>query len=419
MDQAAKAKFILALHKHSLQAFAAGGVTGGNNTTVGPSQTYGGTLGNAQSGSGDVSGGLNSAGDSSHDVSGGVGNLIGSGPGGLSQGIAESFTTQNQFQAQNPYDPGTLSSALGRGNTVYGEQQDLAGLLQGEAAGGGPNPAQIQYEQNAGKIAQNQAQNYSSNRALNPAIAARMSGNTGANTQQQAAGGAAAQQAQQQLASQGQLSSLYGTIGDQQLKQQGLYTQAFENAQGTNAQTAQNNANAVNNTQGGLLNGIGGGLSSMLAKGGMIEPRHYDSGGDVIPNEGVPNTNNSGALPKLDIGGSGGGDDSGGGGGLGGIMSLAALLAKGGQVGEPKSHVAQFLKGKASAPSLMTKGGSVSAKAPSQKPVSKDDSIKNDKVPALLSSGEIVIPRHITMHPDAAKKAAAFVQAVLNKKRMK
>jgi hypothetical protein len=49
----------------------------------------------------------------------------------------------------------------------------------------------------------------------------------------------------------------------------------------------------------------------------------------------------------------------------------------------------------------------------------KDDSLKNDTVPAMLSAGEIVIPRHITMHPDAPEKAAAFVRAILAKKGLK
>jgi len=40
------------------------------------------------------------------------------------------------------------------------------------------------------------------------------------------------------------------------------------------------------------------------------------------------------------------------------------------------------------------------------------DSRKNDTVPAMLSPGEIVLPRSITMAPDAAERARAFVEAV-------
>jgi hypothetical protein len=45
------------------------------------------------------------------------------------------------------------------------------------------------------------------------------------------------------------------------------------------------------------------------------------------------------------------------------------------------------------------------------------DHPKNDIVPAMLSPGEIVIPRSITMHPDAANLAKAFVAKQLKKHR--
>ena len=85
----------------------------------------------------------------------------------------------------------------------------------------------------------------------------------------------------------------------------------------------------------------------------------------------------------------------------------------------PQSFAGKFLSGVMKANGgLMKSGGPVKAASAPQRATVKDDSLKNDKVPAMLSQGEIVIPRHITQHPDAARKAAAFVQAVLNKKRM-
>lgn len=45
----------------------------------------------------------------------------------------------------------------------------------------------------------------------------------------------------------------------------------------------------------------------------------------------------------------------------------------------------------------------------------KGDSLKNDTVPKTLETGGVVIPRSIMNHPDAAKKAAAFVAAHLAK----
>lgn len=44
------------------------------------------------------------------------------------------------------------------------------------------------------------------------------------------------------------------------------------------------------------------------------------------------------------------------------------------------------------------------------------DTLKNDTVPAMLSPGEVVIPRSIVQGKDAPKKAAAFVAAVLARK---
>lgn len=45
------------------------------------------------------------------------------------------------------------------------------------------------------------------------------------------------------------------------------------------------------------------------------------------------------------------------------------------------------------------------------------DSQQNDTVPAMLSPGEIVLPRSVTMAPDAEKRAGAFVAAVLARRK--
>lgn len=88
------------------------------------------------------------------------------------------------------------------------------------------------------------------------------------------------------------------------------------------------------------------------------------------------------------------GEAAGGAEGLGGL-GLLALASKGG---------------------LMKKGGNVKPKNAGQKAEVSGDSLKNDKIPAMLSSGEIVIPRHITMSDRAPEKAAAFVRAQLAKR---
>jgi hypothetical protein len=70
---------------------------------------------------------------------------------------------------------------------------------------------------------------------------------------------------------------------------------------------------------------------------------------------------------------------------------------------------------------IFAQGGSVEnlkegGKVPGEAKVA-GDSLKNDTVPALLSPKEIVIPRSITMHPDAPMLAMQFVKDELEKHR--
>jgi hypothetical protein len=396
MDHNQKMKFVVALHKHSLQALDTGGGVIGNNTA--------GAL-NTPVNNNPVANGV------TFGLSGNAGNIVQGGEnvvGGAAQGLASALTAQNTFQAQAPTSAATVGT----------QQAGLASELQNEAAGNGPNPAQQQYLQNTGNIAQQQAQNYAQNRALNPGLAARQAGNTAANVQQTAAGTAGIQQAQQQIGAQSQLQGLTG-----QEQQGALY------AQGLNAQTSQNNTNSVNQTEGGLLGGGASALESLLAKGGVV--KKMDTGG-AVP---MPNLSDDDAVSSYDGFGGSGGSKGGSGGGGAGIGALAALLSKGGKV--PSSHVGKFLSSsqksvsKKEIPmgpgmlvqqpgpaSLMTSGGKVAAQNSKEKAVKSGDSLKNDKVPTLLSENEIVIPRHITMGANAPQKAAAFVQAVLNKRKM-
>lgn len=68
---------------------------------------------------------------------------------------------------------------------------------------------------------------------------------------------------------------------------------------------------------------------------------------------------------------------------------------------------------------LAESGGHVKAQGPSQKAVAKGDSYSNDKVPAKLSEGEIVLPRSVTMSNNPIKDSAAFVEQVLAKRKGK
>jgi hypothetical protein len=68
-------------------------------------------------------------------------------------------------------------------------------------------------------------------------------------------------------------------------------------------------------------------------------------------------------------------------------------------------------QGAATVASMLSKGGAVPGK-----PKTFGDSEKNDTVPAMLSPGEIVIPRTVAHAPDAPDQAARFVAAVKAKK---
>ncbi len=83
---------------------------------------------------------------------------------------------------------------------------------------------------------------------------------------------------------------------------------------------------------------------------------------------------------------------------VGDMFGMAAMAAEGG---------------------LATSGGHVNAKNPGQKAVKSGDSYDNDKIPAKLSEGEIVLPRSVTMSEDPVGAAADFVAKVLAKRKVK
>lgn len=290
----------------------------------------------------------------------------------------------------------------------YGMVQSVEGQLQGVANGTGPNPALAQLQQTTDQnIAQN-AGFVASQKGINPALAARLAGQNAGQMNQAAAGQAAVQTANQQLGALGQLGSLAGNT--QSNIQAGL-----NSANSANAGIAQQNAAG----QYGLINGVGGAIGVLKAHGGMIpEVHNYADGGPVsalgqfyagnnglngnanayisapsaplaIPNSkhNAPsaNGNPAGADPTGLIGGNAIG-------GLGGADLSAA------SAGPMIANRGALVPGRASV------GG---------------DNFKNDTVPAVLSPGEIVIPRSITQGKDAPKRAAEFVAKVLAKNGLK
>ena len=376
-----------------------------------------------------------------------------------SGGITSLFTPQSNYQAQlapttqlnyTPLVNAAANQAL-TGQAQYNQnlqaEQGLQQQLQQNALGQGPNPAQAALNQATGQNIANQAALMAGTRGAsqNAGLIAQEAARQGAATQQQAVGQGATMQAQQQLAAQSALAGLQGQIGSQITGQQQANTNLFgtgagaanaqnanlvnnyAQAQGTNAQTAAANAGANQKTAGGLLGGIGsllglaeGGEVPRMAEGGDMLSGARSSVGKFLTGMSDSMSGNSqnpyaqfgagvnsavkgmfaspSSTPAPALGGSSAGSSD-----LPQAAGAAMLAAKGGMAKQPVT-----------AEKLAAKGMEVPGKAKV-----KGDSLKNDHVPAVLSPGEIVLPRSVTQAPDAAQRAAAFVQAIQAKQGLK
>ena len=85
------------------------------------------------------------------------------------------------------------------------------------------------------------------------------------------------------------------------------------------------------------------------------------------------------------------------------MSPAAAAAARSADVAAAQAHGATVIGGYAG-------GGQVPGKAQVA-----GNSPRNDTVPARVSPGEIVLPRSVTTAPDAAARAAAFVEAIKKK----
>lgn len=335
-------------------------------------------------------------------------------------------------------------------------QQSLGKTLLDRSNGGGPSAADALLTQGQGQAAAQASGVYSGNRAINAGLAARQAANIQGNLAQQASNQGAQLKAQEQQAATGQLQNLYGQVGQQSLTGEGIYQQALANQNSAinqgNAIAAgvnENNANNAQSAAGGLIQGIAGVGAAFagLAKGGVVRPiPHYDYGGLVAPmpipmNSQIymPSAPTSAAPMNMS-----------------GMSSLAnALKSNPGKdyaktanglidqtsesmdatgknlmtndvqpmqaglgVAAPSAVAAPGLGVDASslsadpglAAALFKMGGKVGGKAKV-----KGDSYSNDTVPAVLSPGEVVLPRHVTGAKNAPESAKKFVQALMDK----
>lgn len=321
--------------------------------------------------------------------------------GGFGQNVSQSFTPQNQFQAtpwqvpQQDFSEAIKQSQAGLNNNIN-NQNVLGSALLAQSQGQGPNPALAMLNNQTNQNIKQNAGMLASQKGINPALAQRLASQNAANMNQQATGQGAVLGAQQQLAAQQGLGSLYGQVGGQQLNNQQILQNSLANqnqanvqqnlgVQGLNANAAAGNAAANQHTMSGLLGGTGsaGQMGAMMAAHGGMVPGYAD-GGEVLNYD--PNNIFAQQLSQISQQSQTQPAQSGG-----GVMGTIQSMMKSG--------------------SGMSKGGSVAGKAKV-----KGDSLKNDKVPAMLSPGEIVVPRS---KADDVEKATAFVAQLIKKKKGK
>lgn len=284
-------------------------------------------------------------------------------------------------------------------------QADFVRALQEQAAGRGPSLAQMQLDQSLGQLNRQAASALASTRGLNPAQQERLLLQQRAQNAQAMAGQAAMTRAQEQMAAtqagaqlasamRGQDQQMFGTAG-------GLQNQQDQTAVANKAQANQINADvARQNTEttqmfvgagldaaGKALGAFGGGAPAfsggLVRPDGVVPPQAFAAGGTVRFPEppGFPS-----------VPGRGGGDAAPAAG-----MDFATALRLG-----------MVAPGGGAAPMPMNAGGAVpgpGAPVPGDHPA-------NDTVPALLSPGEIVLPRSVAMDEDAPELAAEFVEAL-------
>ena len=345
----------------------------------------------------------------------------------------------NASQQQRLVNDIRQQGGLSNQSQVFNQQQALANQLQGVAQGTGPNPAQAQLAQATGQNVANQAALMASQRGAtaNPALLARLAAQQGASIQQQAAGQAATLQAQQSLAALGQLQGQQqnmGSLATQQAQQQIGATQAFgQQQQGFDALGLQRDSVILQKQQ--LQQALAG--LSLQQEQNLLNQISAQSATKAGLQANI-NTNQAGIAQSQNqmtgqvLGGLAQGAAGAASSFIGGVKGGGATskldrppeFAEGGEVAMPPrprmpSHLEQmaalyypqaaFANG--GAVHAMLSGGHVPGKAKVA-----GDSPKNDTVKALLSPGEVVIPRSVMQSEDPPEAAEAFVKAVMSKK---
>jgi len=390
---------------------------------------------------------------------------------GVAGTIAGSLGLTNNFQASSAnVQPGTNAAQLNNSyngvQSALGQYSPLMSQYNNLAAGLGANPAQAQLAQATQANTANQAALMAGQRgsSSNVGLMARQNAMQGAATQQASAGQAATMGAQQQVAAlQNQAGLVQGQAGQQIEEQNALQNanSAFNNSivgmqsniNTTNAQTSANNAGIV----GGVMGGMGSGLSSigsLFAEGGSVK-RMAQGGPTTAGNPLVGDQTGGGPMSILgksiaagSSGTAGSGSDPSQSGssspyagdyqtgqalgqGIGAIANafksnpasgstnavdggsswaggdMGSGSSAGGMLGDVGS---MFAANGGDVRQVANKGAVIKAKNKSEKSVSKGNSYANDKIPAMLSEGEVVIDHDTLNDPGQIGQMARAIK---------
>lgn len=346
----------------------------------------------------------------------------------------------------------TQQQAVGQAATMQAQQQ-LAGLqgLQGaQTSAAGIAAQQVGQQQQQQQIAAAQAQQQMANQmASYQALAGQTNVMAGQQLNQTNAVNQSAQQ-------------------EQNIQQQGINAQNQANVSmqssinGANAGLASAGMQQQSGLIGGVLGGAGAAIGLGKAEGGLIKsPKKMAEGGETaeqapiqqpasataVPSIAVPPVQQNGPASSFGkfLQGYGGSNGQSGnplqqgmtqlGAGIGILFkhkseTPAATPVPAAEPAAPISSVGPDDAGDSNSESMMAArggrahhdfrtGGHVAATTPKEKAVKSGNSYANDKIPAVLSEGEVVIPRSVMQSKDPIASSAKFVRDVLAKKKRK
>lgn len=352
---------------------------------------------------------VSSVGNAVSGLVGGVGNALG--------GLGPKYTDTDALQGIANQQVQGAQDAQAQLTGLKDQRSEFGQALANQALGKAPSITEAQLKQAMDRNLSQQIAAAKANRAVNPALQARMVNQQAGQAAQATAQQAAINRLAEQQANQQQFANYLGQqqqAGAQYLSGAGQSQSGVMNTQFANQQRG------INMFQGAAQAGMSAAammsdrnlktLIKKYNKGGVVKPKKMADGGKVSASNSIENIVGGAGVPdafadkdsmqKM-------------GGNLGSILSKlgapdATMMAGGPMDALGGAGGAEGLM--AAAPMMVANKGAV---VPGQAKVN-GDSEKNDTVPALLSPGEVVVPR--TVVAKGSKAVAKFVAQAIKEK---